>query len=676
MFLRALYDHAKENLELAPAGFGEVGVRYLIEIGPDGPRLVDTSDERGRPIRLMLPRLEVQRSSGVKPCLLADNGEYVLGAARDYSGSRKSADAVREAVGRRHSAFVSLVEDCYEQTGDEATGLVVSFLNQLRSVVGLVSSGRTVDGLSEVFGPGGLPEDLDLSARYSFTVGGEPVSDSAAVRSFWSRASEPDSGIEGQCMITGEYGPVVEKMIGSVRGLPGGLQTGSKLISFNNKSFESYGNVGMSNAPLSPDAARAIDAGLSDLMGRFENRITVGDTVYLFWGSGVGEGAGPDSVPDGGMDFSSVGALLAALVAYPMGARASELLRLTTGVSDLNGEAGPEGEDSDDGDGAGELSEREVYALASRLMRGSGIRGAGALNSLALRAQAGRVSVRSFVRSTGGEMISAAGRFILAQRLPDLRGGSVESDLPPRGAGALVGAALGASESSSHPRLTDSLVRSLLSRQSVGDEIQTYLVRSMRVGGPSGVAAQFAKLLLVMKGVLEVDDLAAAGATDEQTEELTEGPTEELTEGETYKDPSFDDERDGHAFDLGRLLAMLENIQRVSLGRPAGSSVAGRHYGLCVSSPSIGFSAPLNRANRAHLPSIRRKRGGLFFTLNEQLDQVLARLPEPFPKSLSLQRQLIFGLGYRHEQALGRARARAARAARTGGRAAGGASEG
>lgn len=491
----------------------------------------------------------------------------------------------------------------------------------------------------------------------------------------------PASGSEGQCMITGEVGPIVDRMIGSVRGLPGAVSTGAKLMSFNRSAFTSYGLTGMENAPLSPAAARAIDVGLTDLLGRFENRLLVGETVYLFWASGDGPGDSSGGSGDG-MDFSAAGALLVSLVGFPMGERAFELVRRALGERRPGeGSQDPEREEADG------RAPDEMYVLAASLLRGAaagfsgngpggasdgeitggGVSGlkTGTLNALALRAQAGRVAVRSFLWAPGPRMLFAAAAFVLAQRLPDLRSPEpVAPPLPPRGAGALVAAALlDGTEASNHPRLTDSLIRSALLSEPVGEEIEGHLARRSQTAGLSVVGAQLAKLLLVMKGVLEVDDMSAeptgsAGGSVPGSAAPAVSAGSEDGAGEAYQAPKFEDPEDSHAFYLGRLLALLEEIQRAALGRVVNATVVSRHYGLAVSSPEIGFSSPLTRANRAHLPTLRRKRTGLFFFYNEQLDAILAELPKRFPKTLNLQRQLIFGLGYRHQQALSRARAR------------------
>ncbi len=88
MLLQRLREYS-ERLDLPPSLYNEAPVRYILELDAAGrllnPEPVDTADpssprtKRGQ--RRLVP--QVQRSSGVKPLLLADNAEYTLGLARD-----------------------------------------------------------------------------------------------------------------------------------------------------------------------------------------------------------------------------------------------------------------------------------------------------------------------------------------------------------------------------------------------------------------------------------------------------------------------------------------------------------------------------------------------------------------------------------------------------------------
>ena len=85
MLLQRLKEYADERMELPPTLYTAVPVRYLIEIDLDGrllnPAPVDTADPSSPTTRRGTRRFapQIQRSSGIKPLLLADKADYVLG---------------------------------------------------------------------------------------------------------------------------------------------------------------------------------------------------------------------------------------------------------------------------------------------------------------------------------------------------------------------------------------------------------------------------------------------------------------------------------------------------------------------------------------------------------------------------------------------------------------------
>lgn len=636
MILRALYDYADRSMELLPAGYAHQHARYLVEVGgtEDGsgcdnpPPIVDTTADGGRAPRLLLPRLDVQRSSGVKPVLLADNGEYAFAIPREGAAvsSRKHPQTVVEDIGRRHASFLGLLKECLDETSDEAVAAVLAFYERLGAPLAPQSPGRPPQALMPL-----LPADYDASARVSFTYGGEPVADRESVRLFWaSRAakgssSEVDDLWRGQCMVTGEVGPVVDKMPGTVRGLPGTLPTGAKLVSFNRPSFESHGFKSGQNAALSPQAARKIDAALAELLSRPELRFFCGSTTYLFWSAGASESA-------------PVGSALRALIHDPSSLECLNLLEALV----RGGFAEGTGEANDDPHGV--VDPERFYSLARELAYagepsgGPSAESAGALNVLALAGRSARVSIRSFSHASVPQMLAAAGRFVLAQRVVDFGGNLVgpgNGVLPARGMAELAAATVTpGSDPFANPRTADSMVRCATGEAKLSEELLGALARRGRrgAGGLSPTGVQLAKIALVSKGVISMEDLTSL---------------EHL--------PEFEDSRDEEAYHLGRLLAQLESIQRLALERDVSANLATKYYGLASSAPSVGFSQPLTKVNRAHLPRLYRRRRGLYFRLKSELDEILARLPTPLASNLGLQRQLLFDLGYRHQEARNRA---------------------
>lgn len=109
------------------------------------------------------------------------------------------------------------------------------------------------------------------------------------------------------------------------------------------------------------------------------------------------------------------------------------------------------------------------------------------------------------------------------------------------------------------------------------------------------------------------------------------------------------------AYACGRLLAVLESIQRAAIGS-VNASLTDRYYGAASSTPAVAFP-PLLRGARAHFSKLRKTMPGACKALEERVEEITTSLPT-FPKTLNLQQQGLFGLGYYHQRASDRAAAK------------------
>jgi CRISPR-associated protein Csd1 len=110
------------------------------------------------------------------------------------------------------------------------------------------------------------------------------------------------------------------------------------------------------------------------------------------------------------------------------------------------------------------------------------------------------------------------------------------------------------------------------------------------------------------------------------------------------------------AYHCGRLLAVLESIQRKALGN-INATVVDRFYGTASTAPASVFGRLL-RGAQPHLSKLHRDLPGTGHALQQSLEDVLAELPA-FPHTLDLKQQGLFALGYYHQRAYDRAQARA-----------------
>ena len=113
------------------------------------------------------------------------------------------------------------------------------------------------------------------------------------------------------------------------------------------------------------------------------------------------------------------------------------------------------------------------------------------------------------------------------------------------------------------------------------------------------------------------------------------------------------------AYRLGRLFAVYENIQRAALPG-LNATIKDRYFGAASTTPASVFPL-LIRTSTHHLSSLRKgDKGGLAHWFEREIDSILMDVDTSFPRSLRLEDQGRFALGYYHQRATARRAAAAA----------------
>jgi CRISPR-associated protein Csd1 len=98
----------------------------------------------------------------------------------------------------------------------------------------------------------------------------------------------------------------------------------------------------------------------------------------------------------------------------------------------------------------------------------------------------------------------------------------------------------------------------------------------------------------------------------------------------------------------------MESVQHAAIPN-AGSTVTDRFFGTASSAPASVFGR-LVRSTQAHLSKLRKERRGAYEALVRRLEEIQQNL-QSYPKTLTLEQQGLFGLGYYHQRAADRAAA-------------------
>ncbi|MHB8252973.1 MAG: type I-C CRISPR-associated protein Cas8c/Csd1 [Acidiferrobacter sp.] len=276
MILQALNAYYERSEGLPREGWIRRGVDYTVVLDTDGNCLnIEPAGElkHGKtiPREMLLPAIGKQgmkhTNSGKDANLLWDNASFSLGSGK--RGAQKLAsflDTLRDWLkGCDQDAGLKAVQRFCEslQTNPESFAdlLKHSRLDETFSKRDPVLVFRLVDDIEEVH------------AR-------------AAVRATYERqlALVDPNPLIGNCLITGKRGvPIATNEI-VIKNVWGGQPAGANIISFNKRSFESYGKRERNgeNAPVSKGASFAYTTALNHLLTS-RQRIQVGDASTVFW---------------------------------------------------------------------------------------------------------------------------------------------------------------------------------------------------------------------------------------------------------------------------------------------------------------------------------------------------------------------------------------------------------
>ncbi|ATE60483.1 type I-C CRISPR-associated protein Cas8c/Csd1 [Thauera sinica] len=395
---------------------------------------------------------------------------------------------------------------------------------------------------------------------------------------------------EAICLVSGESA-VIARLHQAIRGVNGAQSSGASLVSFNLDAFTSYCKSQGDNAPVSEQAAFAYTSVLNYLLRRSADnrqRLQVGDTTVVFWAEAAGSEA----------DAQAAENFLASLFVPPDDDSEAERLRVVL-----------------DGLGKG----RPLAELDPGLAPGT------RMYVLGLAPNASRLSVRYWQVDT---LEVFAKR--LAQHAQDLRIEPLPWRVEPT-AYSVVRATVPNREGAK-PKVDDAFdnlvgetMRAILSGGLYPRSLLANTVMRIRSDGNlSGMRAA------ICKGVLARERRLGIRTSDEEI------PV------------SLNKQSTQPGYLLGRLFAVLEYAQRSALGGQVNATIRDRYYGAASATPAAIFPVLL-RNTQNHLGKLRKERPGQAVTLEKEIREIVEGLPDRFPRSLKIEDQGRFAIGYYHQ---------------------------
>ena len=379
-----------------------------------------------------------------------------------------------------------------------------------------------------------------------------------------------------------------------IKGVSGAQSSGASIVSFNQESFTSYGKSQGDNAPVSEQAAFAYTTVLNHLLRRGEHnrqRLQIGDTSIVFWAEAAD------------------------------GQEAEQAVRAESLLADLLDDR-----PSDDQEAARiriELEKvqkgRPLSDIDPRLEEDT------RMYVLGLAPNASRISIRFWEVGTLG---------LFARRLAEHAHDFALEPRPWKTAPSAYRVVLATAphREGSAPKMDDAMsnlvgefMRAVLTGRPYPRSLLANVLMRMRSDGHlSGLRVGICKGILARERRLGINS---------DKEEIS---------------VSLDKESTNAAYRLGRLFAVLESAQRQALGGQVNATIRDRYYGAASATPASVFPMLLRNAQN-HLGRLRKDRPGAAVGLEKDIGEIVGGLTDSFPRSLRIEDQGRFAIGYYHQ---------------------------
>jgi CRISPR-associated protein Csd1 len=571
--LASHYDRLADAGEAPMPGYSAEKISFAIALGADGAYLGQTfigQTVKGKmlPTLIRVPQ-SPKRTSGIAANLLWDKTSYALGVTADTSKPERTA--------AEHETFKKRQRDAIGDSDDPGLKALLAFLR---------------DWTPDRFAALGLPADM-LDTNIVFTLGelaDHYIHDRPAARQLVTGLLASSDAQQGTCLVTGRYGPIAITHA-DIRGVRNAQSSGAAIVSFNQKSFTSYGKddgQGL-NAPVSETAAFAYTTALNTLLANPLRRVQIGDATVVFW---------VDPLPgDTVADAESTSDFFGSVLAEPPPESGQETEKL---FADLK-----------------EFAQGKPLAELGRKIHPDTV-----FHVLGLSPNAARLSIRFWYETSivaFEALLHAHYSALLLEPLPWNKPPTVRR----------LAAELAPYRKRANGRFEPDY-------DQVPPQIAGELTRAILTGGPYPLP-MLTLVLMRLRSDGQVSPLRVAlikAALIRQQKEIPVG----LDENE--KNPGYT---------LGRLFAVLESLQKSGLGK-LNANVKDKFYASASTTPGYVFPALMKNAKN-HMKSVRTKHGpNLESWFEKRVSEIFFLIEMPFPESLKYTDQGSFAIGYYHQK--------------------------
>lgn len=628
MLLKHLYDFAQSRRLLDDLAFSPKAVRWIVELDASGTLLgggpqITGDAKRGK--EFSCPQTTRPKVAGGVSEFLADGLTAVFGLDPDPDAAMPVAKRVSRDTNNtaKQADFWRQIDEAAKATAHSGLQALMAFRHGLPALVPqLLRWGTAPDAKPGAKSAWWLRaasgDEVRLGPEnFTFRINGELLLENEAIRQFWrgQHAGEVDGArggyTRGLCLVSArENQPLAPTHNPKIKGVPNTQSFGAAIVSFDKPAFGSYGFDQSLNAPTSEDAATAYCVALNWLLGQDDNSLRLGQTSLCFWAR----------------ETEAAGSLFARLLNRPDPQAVAQFLKSPwSGIER-------------------DLARKDQFFAVT------------------LAGNSGRIVVRHWLQEPLDQAIEhfhdwfADLELKVPQRAPSKAGKKADAS---------------GKKTEFHPLSVYWLAcTTVREAKNLAPDVPAQLYRAALEGTAPSVS--------LIKPIL--DQLHSKLVRDENYQLLYDQSRFALLKlilnrnrNDTTMEikPELTAATDDAAYNCGRLLAILAAAQSKAHDyKLEGSGVAERYFGTASVSPASVFPLLL-RLNRHHLNKIRKSErfGGHERFIEEQMQGVLSLFkpakpgqPPVFPRTLDLQAQGRFALGFYQQQA---AEAAARQAART-----------
>jgi CRISPR-associated protein Csd1 len=585
------YDRMAARGEAEAPGFSREKISFAIVLSPEGEP-VDVIDLRVQSGKRLVPRqmevpAAVKRTAGILSNRFWDKSSYVLG--RTAGEGRRTAE--------EQAAFKAFHCGLLAGSNDEGLIALLRFLEKWKP--------------EHFNAPRFTPDMLDTNMVFRLDGDSKGLHErEAAMRLL---AAGPADNATELCLVTGIQAPV-QRLHPTIKGVQGAQSSGASLVSFNLDAFTSYGKEQGANAPVSEAAAFRYGAALNRMLDRGSpNRLQrmVGDATVVFWADAS------EAIPE-----------TAAVAAE----------HLFASWFDPPATAPEDGNLAKDQQEAAKLRDQLAKVAEGRAEEADPqLRQGTRFHVLGLAPNAARLSVRYWLAHDFSRFAER-----LQEHMDDVR-----IEPRPRGWGQkqpsvnrvlMKTTALQEKFDNIPPLLAGEVMRAVLAGTAYPRTLLASVIIRLRAGDApwTGWHAAVIKACLNRPLRRQLETRRREGADTAVLQQL---------EKEILPVP-LDPAYESPAYQLGRLFAVLESAQYAALGR-VNAPIGDRYYAAASSTPARVFGTLL-RGLKTHVADARKRGQGGW--IEPRVTEILSRLPPDLPRTLRLEDQGRFAVGYYHER--------------------------